>query len=300
MKGYYDGPYPNWSSTPEHVKTTWFKQFMQKWNWSVGITERVKREFIAKAKPRLCNTVSDWKDKWEIYGNEGKRTGHKGSMGWSHCLWQLPSSIRKANSCSASRRTKDKDGNLPMVHRTGQKPHAGIRLEVVRRRQSSPSLSDLFKMTHASREGFVDPASEKLFNAVATRIVERETQLTQQSADGLPVKLSTEEIDRIFEEVAPRMKGRTVGIGSVNEVARATLSYHSRRDQDNERMQARLDTQQERLDSLESLLDIMAVGNPTMQALWRTGEQLRGCNTGSRRGTSWTDASANYFDDVGL
>ncbi|KAL0721849.1 hypothetical protein Bca4012_036448 [Brassica carinata] len=31
-------------------------------------------------------------------------------------------------------------------------------------------------------------------------------------------------------------------------------------------MQARLDTQQERLDSLESLLDIMAVGNPTMQA----------------------------------
>ena len=57
-------------------------------------------------------------------------------------------------------------------------------------------------MTHASPEGvFVDPASEKLFNAVATRIVERETQLTQQSADGLPVKLSTEEIDRIFEEV---------------------------------------------------------------------------------------------------
>ncbi|KAL0863926.1 hypothetical protein Bca101_043044 [Brassica carinata] len=31
-------------------------------------------------------------------------------------------------------------------------------------------------------------------------------------------------------------------------------------------MQARMDTQQERLDSLESLLDIMAVGNPTMQA----------------------------------
>ncbi|KAF3510240.1 hypothetical protein F2Q69_00009914 [Brassica cretica] len=28
----------------------------------------------AKAKTRLCNTVSDWKDKWEIYGYEGKPT----------------------------------------------------------------------------------------------------------------------------------------------------------------------------------------------------------------------------------
>ena len=33
------------------------------------------------------------------------------------------------------------------------------------------------------------------------RIEERETQLTQQSPDGLPVTLTTEEVDRIFEEV---------------------------------------------------------------------------------------------------
>lgn len=92
----------------------------------------MKREFIAKAKPRLCNTVSDWKDKWEIYGYEGKPNGvTKEAWDGLIAFWQLPSSIRKANSCSASRRTKDKDGNLPMVHRTGQKPHAGIRLEVV-------------------------------------------------------------------------------------------------------------------------------------------------------------------------
>jgi len=57
-------------------------------------------------------------------------------------------------------------------------------------------------MTHASPDGvFVDPASEKLFNDVASRVEEQETQLTQQSADGLPVKLSTVEVDRIFEEV---------------------------------------------------------------------------------------------------
>uniref|UniRef100_A0A0D3ADT3 Uncharacterized protein n=1 Tax=Brassica oleracea var. oleracea TaxID=109376 RepID=A0A0D3ADT3_BRAOL len=27
IKGYYDGAYPNWNMTPDHVKTTWFKCF---------------------------------------------------------------------------------------------------------------------------------------------------------------------------------------------------------------------------------------------------------------------------------
>ena len=57
-------------------------------------------------------------------------------------------------------------------------------------------------MTHATSDRvFVDPASEKLFHAVATRIEEQKTQITQQSPDGLPVTLTTEEADRIFEEV---------------------------------------------------------------------------------------------------
>uniref|UniRef100_M4FCZ1 Uncharacterized protein n=1 Tax=Brassica campestris TaxID=3711 RepID=M4FCZ1_BRACM len=94
-------------------------------------------------------------------------------------------------------RTKDKDGNLPMLHRTGQKPHAGIRLDVL----------------------------------------------------------------------APRKKGRIVGIGSVNQVARATSSYTSRRDEETSQMKARMDSQQVRLDSLEDLLDVMAVGNPVMQRM---------------------------------
>uniref|UniRef100_A0A0D3EBF0 Uncharacterized protein n=1 Tax=Brassica oleracea var. oleracea TaxID=109376 RepID=A0A0D3EBF0_BRAOL len=57
IKGYYDGAYLNWSKTPNHVKTTWFKCFAQKWHWSLGITEKVKAEFVAKAKIRLCNSL---------------------------------------------------------------------------------------------------------------------------------------------------------------------------------------------------------------------------------------------------
>ena len=87
----------------------------------------------AKAKTRLCNTVSDWKDKWEIYGYDGKPPTELTKDVWDDLIafWELPSSIRKANSCSASRSTKDKDGHLRVVHRTRQKPHAGIRLEAV-------------------------------------------------------------------------------------------------------------------------------------------------------------------------
>uniref|UniRef100_A0A0D3CJ94 Uncharacterized protein n=1 Tax=Brassica oleracea var. oleracea TaxID=109376 RepID=A0A0D3CJ94_BRAOL len=131
-----------------------------------------------------------------------------------------------------------------------------------------PSLSELFKMTHATSDRvFVDPASEKLFHAVAARIEERETHLTQQSPDGLPVTLTTKEVDRIFKEVAPKKKGRTAGIGSVNEVVRTTSSYTSRRDEENSHMKARIDSQHVRLDSLEDQLDVMAVENPTMQRI---------------------------------
>ena len=56
-----------------------------------------------------------------------------------------------------------------------------------------------------------------------------------------------------------------MGIGSVNEVAKATSSYASRRDEENSQMRARMDSHKDRLDSLENLLDVMAVGNPTMQ-----------------------------------
>ena len=65
--------------------------------------------------------------------------------------------------------------------------------------------------------------------------------------------------------MAPRKKGRTVGIGSVNEVAMATSSCASRWDEENSQMRARMDSQQDHLDSLEDLLDVMAMGNLTMQ-----------------------------------
>ena len=74
--------------------------------------------------------------------------------------------------------------------------------------------------------------------------------------------------------MAPKKKGRIVGIGSVNEVARATSSYTSRRDEETAQMKAQMDSQkaqmdsqQVRLDSLEDLLDVMAVGNPVMQRM---------------------------------
>uniref|UniRef100_A0A0D3CVQ7 Uncharacterized protein n=1 Tax=Brassica oleracea var. oleracea TaxID=109376 RepID=A0A0D3CVQ7_BRAOL len=116
----------------------------------------------------------------------------------------------------------------------GAYPNWSITPDHLEKTRVLPSLSELFK---------------KLFHAVAARIEERETQLTQQSPDRLPATF-TEEADRIFSEVDPKKKGRTVGICSVNEVARVTSSYTSRRDEETSQMKARMDSQQVCLDSL--------------------------------------------------
>lgn len=87
-------------------------------------------------------------------------------------------------------------------------------------------------------------------------------------------------------------------IGYVNEFARATLSYSSRRGQDTSWMQARTDSQQDRLDSLGDLLDLMALENPTFQ---RVLEARRAALKMQQRNPESTDresqepsATANY------
>ncbi|XP_013635278.1 PREDICTED: uncharacterized protein LOC106341008 [Brassica oleracea var. oleracea] len=151
---------------------------------------------------------------------------------------------------------------------------------------------ELFDRTHKNKAGaFVDERSEKIYNDVAARIDERETQLAQESADGLPVVLSTIEVDRIYEEVAPKKKGRVLGIGSVNDVPRATSSYGQRRDDEVSQLRDVLETTQHQLSStqnelastkssftarmtgLENFLDVIAATNPEWEAMFRTMRQ---------------------------
>ncbi|CAN7058242.1 unnamed protein product [Brassica rapa subsp. trilocularis] len=89
-----------------------------------------------------------------------------------------------------------------MLHTTGQKPHAGVRLEMAKETGEFPSLMQLYERTHKNKAGrFIDGKSEQIYNDLAARVEERQTQLTQQSTDGLPVTLSTPEVDKLYEEV---------------------------------------------------------------------------------------------------
>uniref|UniRef100_A0A0D2ZSZ4 Uncharacterized protein n=1 Tax=Brassica oleracea var. oleracea TaxID=109376 RepID=A0A0D2ZSZ4_BRAOL len=147
----------------------------QKYNWALGNTERVRKKFKAKEKVRLLYTVSNWKGDWIVKGI--------------------------AQSCSNSRNTVDEHGNGPMLHNTGQKHHAGVRLEMAKETGHLPSLMELYKMTHKNKAGaFVDGKSEQIYNDAVARVEDRQTQLTQQSTDGLPVTLSTVKVDKIYEE----------------------------------------------------------------------------------------------------
>ena len=102
--------------------------------------------------------------------------------------------------------------------------------------------------------------------------------------------------------MAPRKKAQTVSIGSVNEVAKETSSYASRRDEENSQMRARMDSQQDRLDSLEDLLDVITVENPNMQlalnerraALWMPIQNPEDADPDCFQPSTATD----YFDNM--
>uniref|UniRef100_A0A0D2ZX22 Uncharacterized protein n=1 Tax=Brassica oleracea var. oleracea TaxID=109376 RepID=A0A0D2ZX22_BRAOL len=68
IKGYFSMEHPSWSEAPHYVRKTWFTIYAQKYNWALGITERVRKKFNAKAKVHLLDMVSNWKDGWILKG----------------------------------------------------------------------------------------------------------------------------------------------------------------------------------------------------------------------------------------
>uniref|UniRef100_A0A0D3CCH2 Uncharacterized protein n=1 Tax=Brassica oleracea var. oleracea TaxID=109376 RepID=A0A0D3CCH2_BRAOL len=236
---------------------------------------KVKKAFNARAEVRLLDTVSNWKGNRIVKGYERGKPPELTKDVWDALIryWRDPDAIRVAESCSASRQTVDEHGHRPMLHSTCQKPHAGIRLDMVKEAGELPSLLQLYERTHKNKaDQFVDARSEEIFNDLVGRVEDRQTQLTQESTDGLPVTLSTLEVNRIYEEVVPKKKERTLGIGSVNGVPRATSSYGQRRD-DETQLRNELDSTRSaftaRMGGVEGFLDVVASTNPEWGSLLR-------------------------------
>ena len=93
-----------------------------------------------------------------------------------------------------------------------------------------------------------------------------------------------------------------MGISSVNEVAKATSSYASKRDEENSHLRARMDSQLDRLDSLEDLLDVIAVENPTMQRALNERRAALGMPIrnpeDANRDRSQLSTATDYFDNM--
>ncbi|CAN6868082.1 unnamed protein product, partial [Brassica oleracea] len=190
------------------------------------------------------------------------------------------------DGCLASDVTDTIKGYFSMAHPNWSKtPHyvrkTWFKIYAAKETGHLPSLMELYERTHKNKAGvFVDGKSEQIYNDVVARVEDRQTQLTQQSTDGLPVTLSTLEVDKIYEEVVPKKKGRTLGIGSVNDVPRATSSYGQRRDdevtelrRESAQLRNELTATKSRMGGVEGFLDVIAATNPEWESMLRNMRQ---------------------------
>lgn len=77
-------------------------------------------------------------------------------------------------------------------------------------------------------------------------------------------------------KVAPKKKGRIIGIGSVNDVPIATSSYAQEQHNETTQLRSELQATQSHVSALYDIMDVMAVGNPQLAEMLRNSRNRSG------------------------
>ncbi|CAD5333125.1 unnamed protein product [Arabidopsis thaliana] len=257
----FKDPHAYWTMTPQPVITCWFETFAQVYNWDRAINKRVRIEFEAKLKDRMCDQISRWKGKWKLKGDEAM------------ARWLDPEEWAGL-------------GLGISKHRSGQTSYkARAQKHCEKTEETTPDFLVLLDETHRKADRtFIDGKSQEIYKEVSSRIAEEETQLCSgESSESIASGgLSVQAMNMIYTHVAPRKKGRIYVVGSLHlEASSAHTCPPLPRDDPvllSEKLavaEACIANQAEKINSFGVYFDYLADKDPEFAAIFRGASSTR-------------------------
>ncbi|CAA0813189.1 Unknown protein [Striga hermonthica] len=170
LKAYLNGPYPTYKHVPGATKDALWKKFNEKFKWSPGKTEKVRRAFNRSSAERLkgmfnrarsramklCNGSKNPKD-WVHYA-----PGWLDDEYWQQIIDKHWANEKYEMKCKIAKQNRETTkGNSMAKHTGGSIPFVAHRKQMEMKKKGKVTQSELFARTHKRQKGTGDYVDDK-------------------------------------------------------------------------------------------------------------------------------------------